>query len=93
MLVFHTTDQNKIQQVLNGCADDFKEYGMSSKGKPLTFSGGASVFHGEDMLVKLFNYADDPSTPAMSTCTPTVYNGRAYVGVSGTSQFGAYSGI
>ena len=28
----------------------------------------------------------------MSTCTPTVYNGRAYVGVSGTSQFGAYSG-
>ena len=28
----------------------------------------------------------------MSTCTPTIYNGRAYVGVSGTSQFGAYSG-
>jgi len=43
-------------------------------------------------FVKLFNYADDPSNPAMSTCTPTVYNGRAYVGVSGTSQFGAYSG-
>ena len=30
--------------------------------------------------------------PAMSTSTPTVYNGRAYVGVCGTSQFGAYSG-
>lgn len=28
----------------------------------------------------------------MSTSTPVVYNGRAYVGVSGTSQFGAYSG-
>lgn len=67
MLVFHTTDQNKIQQVLNGCADDFKEYGMSSKGKPLTFSGGASVFHGEDMLVKLFNYADERLYQAKNT--------------------------
>jgi outer membrane protein assembly factor BamB len=28
----------------------------------------------------------------MSTSSPVVYNGRAYVGVSGTSQFGAYSG-
>ena len=28
----------------------------------------------------------------MSTSTPAVYNGRAYIGVSGTSQFGAYSG-
>ena len=28
----------------------------------------------------------------MSTCSPVVYNGRAYVGVSGSSQFGAYSG-
>ena len=29
---------------------------------------------------------------AMSTCTPSVYNGRVYIGVSGTSQFGANSG-
>ena len=28
----------------------------------------------------------------MSTCTPVVYNGRAYVGVSGAGQFAAYSG-
>ncbi len=42
--------------------------------------------------LRLYNYADDPVNPAMSTCTPTVYNGRAYVGVSGVSQFGAYSG-
>lgn len=28
----------------------------------------------------------------MSTSTPVVYNGRAYVGVSGTGQFSAYSG-
>ncbi len=29
---------------------------------------------------------------AMSTSTPTIYNGRAYIGVSGTGQFTAYSG-
>lgn len=28
----------------------------------------------------------------MSTCSPSVYNGRAYVGVSGEGQFSAYSG-
>ena len=42
--------------------------------------------------LKLYNYASDAANPAMSTSTPTVYNGRAYIGVSGTSQFGAYSG-
>lgn len=42
--------------------------------------------------LKLYNYASDAASPAMSTCTPTIYNGRAYVGVSGVSQFGAYSG-
>lgn len=29
---------------------------------------------------------------AMSTCTPSVYNGRIYIGVCGTSQFGDNSG-
>ena len=28
----------------------------------------------------------------MSTSTPVIANGRAYIGVSGTSQFTAYSG-
>lgn len=42
--------------------------------------------------VKLDNYTDDPNNPPMSTCTPVIYNGRAYVGVSGTGQFGQYSG-
>lgn len=28
----------------------------------------------------------------MSTCSPVVYNGRAYVGVSGAGQFSSYSG-
>ena len=42
--------------------------------------------------IKLKNGSTNASNPAMSTSTPTIYNGRAYVGVSGSSQFGAYSG-
>ena len=42
--------------------------------------------------LKLNNYATNDSTPPMSTSTPTIYNGRAYVGVSGVGQFTAYSG-
>ena len=47
---------------------------------------------GDLKRIKLYNYANDAKNPAMSTCTPVVYNGRAYIGVSGTGQFGAYSG-
>lgn len=42
--------------------------------------------------IKLDNYHDSEKAPPMSTSTPTVYNGRAYIGVSGLSQFGMYSG-
>lgn len=40
----------------------------------------------------LDNGGDDPRNPPMSTCTPVVYQGRAYVGVAGTGQFTACSG-
>ena len=40
----------------------------------------------------LSNGSSSGNTPAMSTCTPVLYNGRAYIGVSGTSQFGMYTG-
>lgn len=48
----------------------------------------------EDTLkyIKLDNCHDSLRNPPMSTSTPTVYNGRAYIGVSGVSQFGMYSG-
>ena len=42
--------------------------------------------------IKLYNYADDAKNPAMSTCSPVIYNGRAYIGISGVGQFKAYSG-
>ena len=36
--------------------------------------------------------ANGSSQPPMSTSSPVVYNGRAYVGVSGAAQFGQYTG-
>ena len=42
--------------------------------------------------LKLNNYAEIEKNPAMSTCTPVVYKGRAYIGISGIGQFTAYSG-
>ncbi len=53
---------------------------------------GADGTFGALRAVALSNGGENAKKPAMSTCTPTIYNGRAYVGVSGTSQFGAYSG-
>lgn len=38
------------------------------------------------------NLANGTDGIPMSTSSPVVYNGRAYVGVSGSSQFGNYSG-
>lgn len=67
MLVFHSTDQNEMQHVLDHCAYDFKQYGMSTKQLPMTFSGGSSVFHNEDMLIKLFNAADERLYQAKNT--------------------------
>ena len=40
----------------------------------------------------LSNGSGSKKNPAMSTCTPVVYNGRAYLGVSGVGQFTAWSG-
>ena len=54
--------------------------------------GTAKIDHESLKTVLLDNGANDPAHPPMSTCTPVLYNNRAYIGVSGTSQFGAYSG-
>lgn len=62
---------------------NFYEVAISANGK---FTGGSL------RNLPLYNYSNDTANPPMSTCTPTIYNGRAYIGVSGTAQFGAYSG-
>ncbi len=42
--------------------------------------------------LQLDNFNNIRTGPPMSTSTPVVYNGRAYIGVSGVGQFGYYSG-
>ena len=42
--------------------------------------------------VALDNGMDDPENPPMSTSTPVVYKGRAYIGVAGIGQFSLWSG-
>ena len=42
--------------------------------------------------LQILTLQNGSDVPAMSTSTPVVYNGRAYIGVSGSSQFGMYSG-
>ena len=69
------------------------KYYFTSKGGYFFEASVDATGNIEDVrTLKLYNYADDPANPAMSTCTPTIYNGRAYIGISGTAQFGAYSG-
>ena len=53
-------------------------------------NGDGTFVPGSLKALRLTNFGAG-SVP-MSTSTPTVYNGRAYVGVSGASQFGQYSG-
>ena len=43
-------------------------------------------------VLPLNNGSGSASTPPMSTSSPAIYQGRAYIGVSGKSQFSAYSG-
>ena len=49
---------------------------------------------GKWQMVNQWNVAlqNGSNATPMSTCSPAVYNGRAYVGVSGAGQFAAYSG-
>lgn len=45
-----------------------------------------------DDSLKYIQLTNGTDTASMSTSTPTIYNGRAYVGVCGSGQFAAYSG-
>ena len=79
------------------CYDDVtKAYYFTSKGGTfyrvkVEAKNGSYAITACDGL-KLDNGANDPALPPMSTSTPVVYNGRAYIGVSGTGQFTQYSG-
>lgn len=58
----------------------------------VTVNKDGTFVEGSDTRLYLYNYNNDESTPPMSTSTPVIYNGRAYIGVSGAGQFSNYSG-
>lgn len=85
----HTGD---IRSSITYDADGTKDYYFTSKGGYLyrvSASEEGIIDHDSLKWVYLEN---GTSQRSMSTSTPTVYNGRAYVGVSGSAQFTAYSG-
>ena len=78
------------------CYDEETEaYYFTSKGGDLyqvKVNADGTFTKGSLRRLHLDNGADSASAPPMSTSTPVIANGRAYIGVSGTSQFNAYSG-
>ena len=78
------------------CYDEETEaYYFTSKGGDLyqvKVNADGTFTKGSLHRLHLDNGADSASAPPMSTSTPVIANGRAYIGVSGTSQFTAYSG-
>ncbi len=78
------------------CYDEETEaYYFTSKGGDLyqvKVNADGTFTKGSLRRLHLDNGADSASAPPMSTSTPVIANGRAYIGVSGTNQFGAYSG-
>ena len=78
------------------CYDTETEaYYFTSKGGDLyqvKVNADGTFTKGSLRRLHLDNGAGSASAPPMSTSTPVIANGRAYIGVSGTSQFTAYSG-
>ena len=78
------------------CYDEETEaYYFTSKGGDLyqvKVNADGTFTKGSLRRLHLDNGADSASAPPMSTSTPVIANGRAYIGVSGISQFTAYSG-
>ena len=71
------------------------EYYFSSKGGyfyGLKVEKDGKIMDSSLRYIRLDNGQNIATAPPMSTSTPCVYNQRAYVGVSGISQFGPYSG-
>ena len=73
-------------------AEETKDYYFTTKGGYFyRISVNEEGIFTENSL-KSVKLPNGTTTASMSTSTPTIYNGRAYVGVAGLGQFAAYSG-
>ena len=83
----------KLLDSETGFAGDIRSsicYDDATKAYYFTSKGG--YFYSVKVTEKKLTDLRSIQLSGMSTSTPVVANGRAYVGVSGSSQFGAYSG-
>lgn len=101
LLSFDPKSGRLLDEYTMGVVGDIRSSIAAYDGKYYFTNKGGYFFEAEVLAdgsiesirtLRLYNYSADSSTPPMSTCTPTIWNGRAYVGVSGVNQFGAYSG-
>lgn len=105
LLSLHPVTGELIDEIteLNGDIRSAITYDEKSDGYYFTSKGGS--FYGvsvdeegefieeaDGLSYKEVKLGEDPDKLPSSTSTPVISNGRAYVGVSGTAQFGAYSG-
>lgn len=93
----HTGELVEEYLIPNG--GDIRSSVTSYEGK-LYFTSKGGYFHeaeynsktGDIISVRSLKLENGSKSVPMSTSTPTIYNGRAYIGVSGEGQFSPYSG-
>lgn len=59
MVVFDSTDKDKIQRIMELSAMELKQYSLETKGVEISFSGGVEEVHNEDRITIMFNSADE----------------------------------
>ena len=87
--VLDRTDKPRGDVRSSICYADGTYYATSKGGDFIRITLSADKQH---IKVDILALENGTGGTAMSTSTPVVYNGRAYVGVSGSAQFDAYSG-
>ena len=87
--VLDRTDKPRGDVRSSICYADGAYYATSKGGDFIRITLSADKQH---IKVDILALENGTGGTAMSTSTPVVYNGRAYVGCSGSAQFDAYSG-
>lgn len=99
LLCLNPTTGERLDEINNlhgdarsSIAEENGVYYFTSKGGYFYQATVTATGSGYELAVRELALKNNSGGVPMSTSTPVVHNGRAYVGVSGSSQFGAYSG-
>ena len=99
LLCLNPTTGERLDEINNlhgdarsSIAEENGVYYFTSKGGYFYQATVTATESGYELAVRELALENGTTGVPMSTSTPVVYKGRAYVGVSGSSQFTAYSG-